>query len=148
MFNPPIADLHGAYDDLAALLKVLADPAQHKARLDELIAQEAATKERIEALNAMAAETRRLHSTAQATNIVSDNRKASLDAREAELDERTKKIDGSEARHSVASLQRRENAVEAKEEANKREGERLAAMRTDLEGRLGKIKHLATSLER
>jgi hypothetical protein len=148
MFNPPIADLHGAYDDLAALLKVLVDPTTHKARLDELIAQEAASKEQIATLNAMAGETRRLHSTAQATNIVSENRKVALDAREAEFEQRAEQLEQSEARHSAASLQSRENAVEAKGEALKREADRLSAMRTDLEGRLAKIKGLTASLER
>lgn len=150
MLNPPITpiDLSGGYSDVSALLKILVDPTTHKARLDELIAQEAATKEQIAALNAMASETRRLHSTAQATNIVSDNRKAALDAREHELEERAKQLEQSESTRSDAALRRRENAVEAKEEALKREADRLSALRTDLEGRLGKIEHLATSLER
>jgi hypothetical protein len=75
-----------------ALLTVVADPAAHKARLDELIAQESATGEQIAALNAMAADTRRLHSAAEAQNIVSNNRKTALDAREAELDTRAQAL--------------------------------------------------------
>jgi uncharacterized protein (DUF3084 family) len=149
MFSPPNpVDLSGGYADVSALLQLLIDPVRTKQRLDELVKQEKATSARLAELNDMAGETRRLHSTAQATNIVSDNRKAALDAREAEIEERAKGLEQSEARHSAASLQRRENAADAKEEALKREADRLAAMRTDLEGRLGKIKHLATSLER
>jgi hypothetical protein len=124
------------------------DSTTHSQRLNELIAQETATKAEIATLNAMAAETRRPHSTAQATNIVSDNRKAALDKREAELDERAKNLDLSEATKSDAALRGREAAVSAREEVNKREGERLAAMRRDLEGRLGKVRNLATTLER
>jgi F0F1-type ATP synthase epsilon subunit len=69
MLNPPITpiDLSGGYADVSALLTILADPAAHKARLDELIAQETAAKEQIAALNDMAADTRRLHSAAEAT---------------------------------------------------------------------------------
>jgi chromosome segregation ATPase len=146
MFNPPIADLHGAYDDLAALLKVLVDPTTHKARLDELIAQEAASKEQIAALNAMAAETRRLHSAAQATNIVSDNRKAALDVREAEIEQRANQLELSESTRADAALKRREAAVESRENAVKAELDRLAATRRDLETKLGKIKNLTSSL--
>jgi DNA anti-recombination protein RmuC len=148
MFNPPIADLHGAYGDLAALLTILADPERTKQRLDELVAQEAATKEQIATLNGMAADTRRLHSAAEATNIVSNNRKTALDAREAELDERAKNLEQSESTRSDAALRRREAAVQAREEAATREAERLAAIRADYEGRLEKIKNLTVTLER
>ena len=71
------------YADVSALLKILADPATHKARLDELVAREAAAKASIVELNAMAAETKRLHNTAQATNIVADNRVKAIEVREA-----------------------------------------------------------------
>jgi hypothetical protein len=148
MFNPPITDLRGAYDDVAALLTILADPTMHKARLDELIAQEKATKEQIAALNAMAGETRRLHSTAAATNIVSDNRKTELDAREAEIEERANNLERSESTRSDAALRRRESAVESRENAAKAELDRLAAIRRDLETKLGKIKGLTATLER
>jgi hypothetical protein len=127
-------------------LTILADPTMHKARLDELIAQEKATKEQIAALNAMAGETRRLHTTAAATNIVSENRKAALDAREAEIEQRATQLEQSESTRSDAALRRRENAVEAREEANKREADRLAALKTDLQARHAKIKNLASSL--
>ncbi len=140
-FNPPNPiDVSGGYADVSALLQLLVDPVATKARLDELVAQETATKERIEALNKMADETRRLHNTAQATNIVSDNRKKELDARESEIEQRATQLEQSESRHSVASLQRRENLVEARENAVKAEGERLAVMRKDYEARLAKIK--------
>jgi uncharacterized phage infection (PIP) family protein YhgE len=140
-FNPPNPiDVSGGYADVSALLQLLIDPGATKQRLDELVAQENATKERIEALNKMADETRRLHNTAQATNIVSDNRKKELDAREAEIEQ-------SESRHSDAAVQkreaavtRRENLVEARENAGKAEADRLAAMRKDYEAKLGKLK--------
>jgi hypothetical protein len=132
-------NLHSAYDDLSRLLAVVADPAKHKARLDELVAKEKAAKEKIEMLNAMEADTRRLHSTAIATNIVSDNRKTALDTREAELEALGSRLEQSAARHSDAALRHRENAVEAKEEALKREAERLAATRKELDARVVKI---------
>jgi hypothetical protein len=141
MFNPPITDLHGGYADVSALLTILADPEKTKQRLDELIAQETATKEQIAALNDMAADTRRLHSTAAATNIVSDNRKTALDAREAELDARAKSLESTEAR-SDAALRRREAAVQQREAAAKQEAERLATIRTDLETKIARIKKL------
>jgi hypothetical protein len=83
-FTP--VDSHSAAADLSALLQLLTDPVATKARLDELCAQEAATKEQIATLNAMAAETRRLHSTAMATGIVLENRRTALDKREEELE--------------------------------------------------------------
>jgi hypothetical protein len=146
MFNPPITDLHGAYDDLSRLLAVIADPVQTKQRLDELIAQEAAAKEQIAALNEMAGETRRLNSAAQATTIVLNNRKTALDAREADLDTRAQALELTEGTRSHKALQRREAAVQAREEAAAREEKRLATVKTDLEGKLEKIKHLATGL--
>jgi hypothetical protein len=146
MFNPPITDLHGGYADVSALLTILADPATHKARLDELVAQENATKEQIAALNAMAADTRRLHSAAEATNIVSSNRKTALDTREAELNTRAQALELTEGTRSHQALQRREAACQAREEALAREEKRLATVKTDLESKHASIKSLADNL--
>jgi hypothetical protein len=147
MFNPPITDLHHASTEaLLALLAVIKDPDTHKKRLDQLIAQEAATKEQIAALNEMAGETRRLHTEAAATTIVLNNRKTALDAREAELDERAKSLEQVESKRSDAAMRRRENLVASREQAALLEADRLAAMRTDLETRLEKIRNLAGSL--
>jgi hypothetical protein len=137
--NAPVIEFHPASTDLAALLALLVDPAATKARLDELVAQEAATKEQIAILNEMAADTRSLHSAAQATNIVSNNRKTALDEREVALDDRQKNIESSEAARSDTALRRREAAVQAREESAKREGERLAAVKADYEGKLARI---------
>jgi hypothetical protein len=143
MFNPPITDLHGAYaDGVHALLAVVADPAAHKARLDELIAQEKATDEKIASLNEMAANTRRLNTAAEAATIVLNNRKTALDTREAELDEKAKNLDLG----SAASLKKREAAVLARERAGTLEAERLAAMRTDLETKHARIRDLSANL--
>ena len=138
-FNPPITDLHSAFDDVSKLLAIIADPALHRARLEELVKQEAATKAAIAELNDMKSETLRLHGTAKATNIVSDNRKAALDKREVELDKREVAVDQSEARLSDASLKRREDAADAKEEALRRQAERLEATRKELDARVVKI---------
>ena len=147
MFNPPITDLHHASTEaLLALLAVIKDPDTHKKRLDQLIAQEAATKEQIAALNEMAGETRRLHTEAAATTIVLNNRKTALDAREAELAERAKNLELSEATRSDAALRRREAAVQTREAAVTREAERLAAIKTDLEGKHAKVKDLVGAL--
>jgi hypothetical protein len=134
MFNPPITDLHSAFDDLSRLLAIIADPAAHRPGLDELVAQEKAASEQIAALNVMSDETRRLHLDAEAAAIVSDKRKAALDKREAEIEERAKKFD-------LDALQRREATLNSREEFLAREKERLTAMRTDLETRLEKIKN-------
>jgi hypothetical protein len=139
--------LHGGYADVAALLAILADPEKTKQRLDELIAQENATKEQIAALNEMAADTRRLHSTAEAENIVSNKRKTALDTREAELDTRAQALELTEATRSHKALQRREAAVQAREEVVAREEKRLAAVKTALEGMHDKIKNLAGTLQ-
>ena len=139
-------DLQSGYADAFALLKILADPAAHKQRLDELVAQENATNEQIAALNEMAADTRRLNTAAQATTIVLNNRKTALDTREAEIDTRAQALELTEATRSHKALQRREAAVQAREEAATREDRRLTAMRTDYEGKLGKIKNLAGDL--
>jgi uncharacterized protein (DUF3084 family) len=146
--NAPInpADLHSAYSDLSALLTILTDPAKHKARLDELLAQEKATREQIEILNGMAADTRRLHTAAEATNIVSNNRKTALDQREADLDTRAQALELTEATRSHKALQHREAAVQAREDAVAREEKRLATVKTDLADKHAKIKHLATGL--
>lgn len=110
-----------AADEFYALLAVIADPAAAKARLDELVAQDKATQERIDALNEMAHETVRLNATAQATNIVSDNRKKALDAREAEIGERAKQLDlatsaQKQAGQQVAQqLQQRQSNLDTRE---------------------------------
>jgi hypothetical protein len=142
-FNPPNnpIDLSAGYADMSALLQLLADPVKTKARLDELIAAEAAAKERLAEANAMAAETRRLHSTAAATNIVAERREAAAAKREEELDQRAQKLETVEARASAASMRAQQSAVEAAALANKREAERLAAMRTELDAGLAKIKN-------
>jgi len=133
-------DLSGGWADVSALLQLLKDPAASQQKLDELVAQENATKDRIAELHAMEAETLRLHNTAKATNIVSENRKAALDARETEIEQRATQLEQSESRHSAASLQRRENLIEARENAVKAETERLAVLRKDYEAKLGKLK--------
>jgi hypothetical protein len=142
--SSPITNLHGNGAD--ELLAILADPVLHKARLDELIVQEKAAKEQIAALNEMAGDTRRLHTAAQAATIVSNNRKTALDAREAELDERAKSLEQLELTRSDKALRSREAAVKAREAAVKREAERLAAIKTDLEGKHASIKGLADIL--
>jgi hypothetical protein len=143
-FNPPITDLHSAFDDVSKLLAIIADPAAHRQRLQELVTQENTTKERIAELNAMQADTLRLHQTAQATNIVADRRITALDAREAEIEQRADQLAQSESTRSDAALRRRESAVEAKEEALKREAERLATTRKELDARLAKRTALAS----
>jgi hypothetical protein len=129
-----------------ALVMIIADPAKHKARLDELKAQEKAVEEKIEMLDAMKAETPRLHSTAVATNIVADNRNKALDVREAEIEQRLEALARSEATKSDSALQRREIAVEARENAARAEAERLAATRKELDARLAKIKTFSSTL--
>jgi len=132
--------------DLSALLQLLVDPAKTKARLDELIAQEKAAKDQIAALNEMAADTRRLHTSAEAANIVSNNRKTALDAREADLDTRAQALELTEGTRSHKALQRREAAVQAREEAVAREEKRLTALEADCKNRLDKIKNFAGNL--
>jgi hypothetical protein len=142
-FTP--VDPHNA-DVTAALLTILADPAAHRARLDELVAQENAAKEQIAALNAMAADTRRKHTAAEATTIVLNNRKTALDTREAEIEEKSRDLDEATAKRSDAALRRRENAVTVREEAATREAERLAVLRSEYESKLAKLKELAGAL--
>jgi hypothetical protein len=108
-FTP--VDSHNAFDEWSRLLAVMADPATHKKRLEELNAAEVAAKERIAELHAMQAETVRLNTTAKATNIVADNRIKAVEAREAEADAREARLDTK----GDAALGRRESAAEAKE---------------------------------
>ena len=121
-------------------MKILADPATHKARLDELVAREAAAKASIVELNAMAAETKRLHNTAQATNIVADNRVKAIEVREAELDQKAEQLQRSEATKSDASLSRREAAADAKENALARREAAVAKREADADASFAKIK--------
>jgi hypothetical protein len=146
--NAPFApvDLQSSYADVAALLKILADPAATKQRLDELMAQETAAREQIAALNEMAADTRRQNSAAQAATIVADRRKAALDTREGEIETRAQALELTEATRSHKALQRREAAVQAREDAAAREEKRLATVKTDLESRHTKIRDLAGTL--
>ena len=94
----------------------------------------------------MAVETRRLHGTAAATNIVCDRRLAAIELRESELDDRAKSIESTESARSDASLKRREAAVESRESATRTESERLAGVKKDREARLSKIKTFSSSL--
>ena len=145
--NAPINPIDlSAGADLSALLQLLVNPVATKQRLDELLAQENSAKASIAELNAMEAETKRLHNTAAATNIVSENRKAALDAREAEADDREAKLQQSESTRADAALKRREDAVQAREYAARAEADRLAVLRKDLEARLSKIKTFSSSL--
>jgi len=145
--NAPFApDLQSGYADAFALLKILADPAAHKQRLDELVAQENATNEQIAALTEMAADTRRLNTAAQAATIVLNNRKTALDTREAEIDTRASALSLTEATRSHKALQRREAAVQAREEAATREEKRLATVKADLQDKYASIKGLADTL--
>jgi cell division protein FtsB len=146
MFNPPISDLHTSFDDVSRLLALIADPAAHRARLEELVKQEAATKAEIAALNAMKSETLRLHQTAQATNIVADRRIAALDAREAEIEQRAEQLQRSEVTKSDEGLRRRESMVEAREKAARAEAESLAATRKELDAKLVKFRNFSSSL--
>jgi hypothetical protein len=145
MFNPPITpvDLHAGYADVSALLTILADPAAHKQRLDQLIEQENSVKAQIAALNEMADDTRRQNSAAQAATIVADRRKLALDQREAALDERAATLDQAENLRSDTALRRREAAVTAREEAAGKETQRLAALRATTEAKAERIKNLA-----
>jgi hypothetical protein len=142
-FTP--VDSH-TFDDAFRLLAIAADLSATRQRLDELKAAEASAKERIAELHAMEAEIPRLHSTAVATNIVADRRVAAVEAREAEADERDANLNQLEARQSLASIQRERTVVEAGALANKREAERLAAMRKDYEADLKKLKGFTATL--
>ena len=147
MNAPFTPDSHGFYaDGVYALLTILSDPAKHKQRLDELLAQENAAKEQIAMLNDMSADTRRLHTAAEATNIVSNKRKAALDQREADLDTRAQALELTEATRSHKALQHREAAVQAREDAVAREEKRLATVKSGLDEKHAKIKSLATGI--
>jgi hypothetical protein len=137
-FTP--VDSHSAAADLSAFLQLLTDPVATKARLDELVAQEKATKASIAELNDMASETRRLHGTAQAVNILCDRRLAAIEEREAELDERAKSLDNSEAMKSAAAVQRRESANDAKENSLVRREAAVAKREAAVDAREAKIK--------
>jgi hypothetical protein len=146
MNAPYPVDLHSAFDDVSKLLAIIADPAAHRQRLEQLVTQENATKAEIDRLNAMAAETKRLHSTAVATNIVADRRIAALDAREAELEERADQLARSEVTKSDEGRRRRESMVEAREKATRAEAESLAATRKELDAKLVKFRNFSSSL--
>jgi uncharacterized protein (DUF3084 family) len=137
---------HNSYADLIALLTVVGDPEKTRQRLDELTAHQNAIDEKTAALNAMAADTRRLNTAAQAATIVLNNRKTALDTRESELNTRSQALELTEATRSHKSLQRREAACLAREEAVAREEKRLVTVKTDLEGKHAKIKGLAGAL--
>jgi hypothetical protein len=143
-FTP--ADLQADYANVFALLAVLADPEKTRARLNELIAQEKAVDEKTAAFNEMHADTRRLHSAAEATTIVLNNRKAALDTREGEIDTRAAALELTESTRSHKSLQRREAACLAREEAAAREEKRLATVKTDLHDKHEKIRRLTTDI--
>ena len=128
------------YADLGALLRLLVDPAATKQRLDELVAQQEATKAEIATLNAMAADTRRLNTTAQATTIVLQRREAAFSAREAEADDREAKIAQVEGTQSEAARRHRDNAAEAKENAVARREAAVAKREAAVEKREAKIR--------
>jgi hypothetical protein len=133
-------------DEVLSLLAVISDPKKHAQRLDELVAQEKATDEKIAVLNEMAADTRRLHSAAEALTIVLNKRKTALDTREAELNTRAQALELTEATRSHEALQRREAACQAREEAVTQEERRLATAKVDLESKQASIRGLADTL--
>jgi uncharacterized protein (DUF342 family) len=130
-----------AADDFHSLLRVIADPATHKARLDELVEHQKAVDEKIAAHEELIAKTRGMHSKAEATNIVLENRKAALDARESEIELKAQALATAETLRSDAALGRRERAVAAREEAAKREADRLATLKVEYEGKIKKLAH-------
>jgi chromosome segregation ATPase len=150
----PTSPITPAADQLYALLAVIADPATHKQRLDELVAQEKATQERIDALNEMAADTRRLNSAAQAANIVSDNRKTALDARETELGERAKSLDIAAAAQKAAAqateqkLRQREADVSRRETTVQQREDRIAETEVATKSALAVAESLKEKLQR
>ena len=121
-------------------LQLLVDPVKTKARLDELIAAEVAAQDKIDTLNAMDADTRRLHSTAVATNIVADNRMKALDVREAEDDAREARLEQLENTKSAAAMSRRESAAAAQENAVARREAAVAKREAAVDAREAKIK--------
>jgi len=141
-FNPPNnpIDLSGGYAYVSALLQLMANPVAAKARLDEHRAAETAAKERIAEADKREAETRRLHQTAVATNIVADNRIKALDAREAELSEWANRLESSEATKGDAGMRRRESAAAALENAVARREAAVAKREAAVEKREAKIR--------
>lgn len=142
---PSIIPLVGT-DEVFALLSTVADPEKHKLRLQELIEHQKAAEERIAEHKELIAKTRGMHSAAEATNIVLDNRKQALDDREAEIEEKAQALATAETMRSAAALDRRERAVAAREDSAKRENDRLSAIRTDYEAKLAKLSNLADTL--
>ena len=134
---PPIAD-----DGYAALLKILDDPDLYKAKLNELAEAEKRARDEVAALHQMEAITRRRSSEAEAAMIVAKNRAAKLDAREAEVEEKIKSLESLEARRSDRALQLREDAVFSRENINRVEAERLAAIKADLDAKIARFKKL------
>lgn len=76
-----------------------------------MVAQEKRSNDRLAEADARDAETKRLHQTAVATNIVADNRTKAQDAREAELSEWANRLESSEATKGDAGMRRRESAL-------------------------------------
>jgi predicted nucleic acid-binding Zn-ribbon protein len=150
-------------DHVHALLAVMADPAKHKTRLDELVEHQKAVDEKIATHNELIAKTKGMHSAAEAANIVANNRKSALDQREAEIRTREEQLAADIAKHNEAQKQlgteirkreaaaaaketsvlERENALSAREEAAKQEADRLAALRTEYEAKIKKLKELS-----
>jgi len=146
-------------DHLLALLAVVADPATHKARLDELVAQQKAIDEKTAVLNEMAADTRRQNTAAIAATIVLNNRKAALDAREAELNDKARGHEQATSaqkqaaqhteqklRQREADLARREAALQARETTVKDMESTAAKARDDAETLKRKLQRQAAAV--
>ena len=140
---------HVASGDVSALLTLLADPAAAKARLEELVAEKNAALDAATAVDAArkqaaADRSEAIKAVAEHKHLAAKHtaRETELDAREVELNERAKNIDHA----SAASVKQREGLVLLREQAMEREEKRLAAVKTDLEGKHAKIKDLATGL--
>lgn len=149
--------------DVYALLKVMANPDHHKQRLDDLVAHQKAVDEKIAAHNELIAKTKGMHSAAEASMIVANNRKATLDQREAELKRQFSELETSVAEHNKlkqqftaqikqreaaaalkeTSVLERENALGEREQTVKRESARLAALKIEYEAKIKKLKELA-----
>lgn len=150
-------------DEVHSLLAVISDPAKHKQRLDELVELQKTVDEKIADHNELITKTRGMHSAAEAANIVSNNRKSALDAREAEIRTRENQLAADVAQHSKARQQftaqikqreaaaaiketsviERENALGEREQAAKREADRLAALKSEYEAKIKKLRELA-----
>jgi hypothetical protein len=89
-----------------SLLSVISDPAKHKQRLDQLVEHAKAVDEKIAEHHELTAKTRGMHSAAQATDIVLNNRKAALDAREAEIEGKAEQLNTDAAMRSDTALRR------------------------------------------